>query len=337
MSKHTAIVISDLHFTPATLEIATECLKKAITFANSLNVPLIIAGDTLDSKSIIRAECANRLIEILGTRAVGRTKILVGNHDLLNEKGKEHSLRFLEPYAEIIQTPVYDIKLDLWLIPYMSSNQELAELLAKIPKGSRIVMHQGVQTAYMGHYVQDKSSLPKEAFDGLIAISGHYHRAQDILCGATGRVTYVGNPYTLSFSEASDGEKFFMILYDDGTYFRVPTYQRKHVIKEMSIVELTMANGADMLEYEYDLLWLKVHGTKSELIKLNKKELGQRLFGHSNFKLDLIPSDNHKVLKNNANLQDQEILDQLIDNMPETIEQKSNLKTMWKDLINETA
>ncbi len=153
MSKPIAVLISDIHFTPATLELASVSLRQAMSKAASLRVPLVLCGDTLDSKSIIRGECANRLIEIMSEHEGLRKLVLVGNHDLLNEKGKAHSLNFLRPYCHVVDHPVYDRHVGAHLIPYQHSQGEMQVILAGIEPGSRIICHQGVHGADMGHYL----------------------------------------------------------------------------------------------------------------------------------------------------------------------------------------
>jgi hypothetical protein len=340
-SKPVAVLISDIHFTPATLELASSALRQARDMAWAFSVPLVLAGDTLDTKAIIRGECANRLIEILSAAPAPRSIVLVGNHDLLNEKGKAHSLNFLAPYSDIIQHPVYDEELESWLIPYQHSPGELQITLNGIKAGSRLIMHQGVQGADLGHYVQDKTSLPKEAFSRFRVISGHYHRAQDIMCGPPGKrmvgtFTYIGNPYTLSFGEAGHGEKGFRILYADGTLGFVPTNLRKHVIIETTVEELDEADehGAEpfAIPAKEDLIWIKVRGTHGDLSLLKKAHLAKTL-GRTDFKMDKIYTDAPKLETKSDSLTGEQLLDAIIDNTDDTDEQKAHLKALAREVL----
>lgn len=334
------VLISDIHFTTATLELASSALRQALTKARQLQVPCVIAGDTLDSKAIIRGECANRLIEIFREFEDVYTIMLVGNHDLLNEKASAHSLNFLSPYLFVVSSPVE------WqgfhLIPYQSDSQALQELLTKIPKGSTLIMHQGVQGAEMGHYIKDSTSLPREAFAGFRVISGHYHKAQDIFCapvndsspgGWVGVFSYIGNPYTNTFGEANDGAKGFRILHKSGALTSVPTNLRKHVIHQTDEEGLWLWMDTGSRPTAGDLFWLKVTGAKSELAKLNKKEIGKRLFGHSNFKLDLIPTGADEIEHKADALQDTEVLDSIIESLAEPKEFKAYLKKLWREIL----
>jgi DNA repair exonuclease SbcCD nuclease subunit len=323
------------------LELASKSLRAAFEKAFELCIPLVIAGDTLDSKAIMCGKCVNALLDIALNRQFREVTvyILVGNHDLLNEKGKEHTLRFLKPYWRVIEVPAFIDHLNTWLVPYMNDSQELQKFIDGQASGTRIIMHQGVQTAYLGHYVQDKTSLPKEAFADFRVISGHYHRAQDIKCGrprkgAVGLFSYIGNPYSLSFGEAQDGPKGFQILNDDGLLTPVPTNLRKHVVLNMDVDALH--NGSYMgqpIEND-DLVWLKISGPYTDLERLNKKQIGMNLLGHTNFKLDKIYTDVAKLEVKTESLTEEQILDKMIDATDEKAPEKKALKSLWREVLS---
>ncbi len=344
MSSPVAVIIGDIHFTPATLELAATSLRQALREAERLGVPLVINGDTLDSKAIIRAECANSLINTLcsrtfvpGNRNPFSTEVYVntGNHDLISEKGKTIAIGFLSPYANVISSPAYIDTIQSYIVPYMNSSEELQKFLNSIEKGSRLIIHQGVMSANMGHYITDKTSLPKEAFADFRVIASHYHRRQDIKCGrprkgAVGLFSYIGNPYTLSFGEAEDPPKGFAVLHDDGTLTHVPTNLRAHKVVE---------HFTDSGEWKgipvnpHDPVWMKVHGPRSRLDALDKAEIGRMVLGHSNFKLDKIYTDAAPLEAAVDKLTGEEILDKLIDNLPDSMDEKTYLKQLWRELL----
>lgn len=331
MSTPVAVLISDIHFTVPTLELAATSLLKAQFRAKMLGIPLIIAGDTLDTKAIIRAECANRLMRLLAVQDAPETYILVGNHDLLNEKGDDHSLQFLHGFCTKIVAAPTKVTLggkQVLLLPYMSDSKKIEDILKDEETPKTIIMHQGVMGANMGHYIKDTSSLPPKAFDGYRVISGHYHRTQTIKCGKTGSFTYIGNPYTLSFGEAHDGPKGYQILMSDGSLEQVVLPLRKHVIVETSIkLETKVVCNKD------DLLWVKMKGSSSELSKVSKVEIGKGLIGHTNFKLDLIPIDSEPTTKSVEDQTPQTLLDSLIDGLKDSISHKQYLKNLYKELL----
>ena len=327
-----AVIIGDIHFTLSTLELATASTKLAIAKAKELGVPVVLNGDTLDSKAIIRAEVANRLISILKDELPGSVIVNTGNHDLCNEKGEESALNFLEPYARVVRQPVWIGSIGAYVIPYQADPKAFEGILAECVEGSILIVHQGVEGANLGHYVQDKSAPKSSIFDGFIVIGSHYHAHQTIKCGKTGTFTYVGSPYTTSFGEANDPPKGFLVLYSDGSFERVLTNLRNHVICNWTTNELKALKYAEGPK-EGDLIWLKVTGPRSELDKLNKQELGTKLFGHSNFKLDKIYTEEERA-KPPVKLQtDYEAMDSIIDQTTEGPEQKSYLKILYKELM----
>lgn len=338
-----AVCISDLHFSLSTLDLASNALKQAMSKAKELNVPLVIAGDLTDQKAIIRAEVANRLISIFRDQEkpyleVEDIYIIVGNHDMINEKGQDHALHFLEPYAQIIAFPYESRKIGTWLIPYQNNSDNLQNILKDIPKKSTIIMHQGVLGADMGHYIKDSTSLYKEAFADFRVISGHYHKAQDIKCGrprkgAVGLFSYIGTPYTVSFAEANDGPKGFRVLRSDGTLESVPTNLRRHILIE-KVYDNGWPEPSKKLDItKEDLLWLKLKGPKSIMDKIRKSHLGAALPMGENFKLDKIPTESPKDTQERKELKDTELLDKIIDGVNDSETQKKALKKLWRELL----
>lgn len=339
MSTPLAIIIADVHYNVSTLELADYSMRQALLKAEELNIPLIVAGDLHDTKANLRGECIKGMINLFKT-ANTRCIVIVGNHCRLNEKSREHSLEFLRPYVEIVDSPKWDPEMELWMLPYFSELQELKQVLDVIPSGSKIIAHQGIREAWKGHYVHDESAAPAEWFANFRTISGHYHRSQTINCrngrrlgkNETGAFSYVGNPYTLTFAEAEDGQKGFQILHTDGTLKLEPTDLRKHVVVNAttdSINSLSVKVNPD------DIIWLKVSGPQSQLdfLSQNKASFGEKLFGRNDFKLDLIPTDSNNPIAAKSTDTPHELLDKLVDALNETDEQKSYIKNLVKELI----
>lgn len=342
VSKPKAVLISDVHYSMATLELADKAVNMATDKARELEVPLIVAGDLHDTKAQLRAECVNAMINTFSSDV--ETYVIVGNHCKINEKSEAHSLEFLRPYVFIIdgKTKLGGLSSDyahgMYLLPYHSNAEEIGNLLKGLSrrntKGAILICHQGVLGSNMGHYVQDKSAVPKEAFAGFRTISGHYHARQDIECGpirsrGVGLFSYIGNPYTLNFGEANDPPKGFQVLYEDGSLEFIPTNLRKHVVIDRQVADLY--DSLPIYNHE-DLIWLKIRGLPSELQLLKKTEVGQRLFGHSNFKFDLMPNEQQAVVIQEEKQTDYEIMDQVIDNSGESANQKAYLKSLWREV-----
>lgn len=335
-SKPKAVIISDVHYNLANLELADASMRMAVAHADILKVPLIVAGDLHDTKALLRGECVNAMIKTFSCAGI-RILVIPGNHCRINEKSRAHSLGFLDPYADRIydEPRHYDKELNLWLVPYHSAEEDLEGTLSEIPVQSTVICHQGVHGAHMGEYVLDKSAVPINWFKDFRTISGHYHRAQDIKAGrprkgAVGLFSYVGTPYTTSFSEANDGPKGFRVLYDNGALQTVPTNLRKHIIRECDLSNLY----EEIPDYKPgDLVWIKVSGPYTELESLNKKEIGDRLLGHSNFKLDKIYTEGVKLIAKTEKMSEDEVLDALIDETSESTEKKAHLKELWRSLL----
>lgn len=346
MLRPIAAIISDVHYNIHTLELADEAMRMAIDRANTLNVPLIVAGDLHDTKANLRGECINAMLNIFSTCLVD-VYILVGNHDKINEKAHAHSLNFLASKNRyIVETPWFFNDLgsinrnSIHLIPYQHSIDQLREYLKKVDKDSCVIMHQGLEgsTTWDGH---DKSALHFSDVRDFRVISGHYHYRQNIKCGRprkgnVGLFSYIGNPFTLNYGEATDPQKGFQILMDDGSLEFIPTNLRRHIVHECE-ASLLSAIAAPKLKKD-DLLWIKISDTRENLQTISKQKIADHLAVINDFevsfKLDKIPTDKVQI-STHKNLIHGLLLDSIIDNLAETSNaRKQVLKTMWKELIN---
>jgi len=333
-----AVLISDVHYNVHTLPIADAALRQAITKANELEVPIVVAGDLHDTKANLRAECVNAMIETFKTCDL-RATVIVGNHDKINEKSQEHSLNFMEEYVNFIvnKPQKFSVELDTgefdlgYCVPYYSDAEELRAYLKTVPAGSRLIMHQGLQGSNSGEYIQDKSAINHEDVANFRVISGHYHTRQDIRTGRpqkghVGLWSYIGNPYTLNFAEANDPEKGFQVLYSDGSLEFVPTNLRKHVIWNEYVGE----NRDQPSVGPDDIWWIKMHGTREQLAGFTKDKVPT----NKPFKLTLEYLDSNVNSNEVKTSQTQtEILDSLIESLTNTSpECKTRLKETWRGL-----
>lgn len=325
------VAISDIHFNLNTLDVASFALSGALKRAQALNIPLVIAGDLNDSKDIIRAKVANRLITVLEGATVP-IYILEGNHDRIHEKASEHGLNYLRPYATIIDTP--EVHFGVGFIPYQSDSEGFKDKVnsLNLKSGSLLVVHQGFLGAFMGDYVQDKTSVSPDVVKKLKVFSGHYHKHQTL-----GSVTYIGSPYTITFGEANDGDKGFLIVNQDGSYEQEALNLRRHYVLERTAKEITkmIENNAPFLIPSYSPIWLKVKGPIDELQKINKTLVGNSLIGHNDFKLDLIPNDKENVdLSVITNVSKEDMLDILIEGLTTNVDEQLRLKALWRELVS---
>lgn len=322
--KPVAVCISDVHFKLDTLEVATAAFKMAIDKAAELSVPLIDCGDLTNDKAILRAEVVNRLLELRDYAADGRVFILslVGNHSLLNEKSTAaNALEFLQSdFWTTVNSPVQDSR--FCYIPYQPSPEDFYAAIQIFKKGSVVFAHQGNLGGNMGDYIQDHSAVDPGRLTDWRVFSGHYHQHY-----VNQNWVSVGNPYTLTFGEANDGPKGFLIIYDDGSFEQIRTNLRKHVILEYS----SYIRGIPIPNKE-DIVWVKVTGTPSQLA-LEDKRFVAEVIGRSDFKFDKIPTESEKTDPSPlARLTDAEIMDSLIDGLRETDTQRGKLKMLWREV-----
>lgn len=331
ITKPIAVCISDIHYNLTNLKLADVALRQAIAKSNELQVPLWICGDLHDTKANIRGECLNALIKTL-MLAHRRPMILIGNHDRINEKSEEHSLSVLEgAYAQIVDS-ISRTNNGTYFIPYHHDPDALRSRLMGIPINSTLIMHQGITGSNMGDYVLDKAAIRPEDVSGHRVISGHYHARQTIELPNGGKWDYIGSPYTMSYGEANDPEKGFQILMDDGSLEFVPTNLRKHRVASIAAHAITL--GYPLTKHSLDdLVWVKVSGTKEELMFISKSIIASKI-NITDFRLDLIPTDTVSTAPNSpATLSNPELLDSLIDSLSNTsIERKERLKGLWKSL-----
>lgn len=343
MSKPKAVLISDVHYTLKTLEIADAAMRQAIDKAAELGVPLIDCGDLTNDKAVLRAEVVNTLLETgyyaadLGVQIYS----LVGNHSLINERSTaDNALNFLlgcETWC-VIKSPLSFQGFNF--IPYQPSRELFLEALKQFPEGSLIVAHQGLTKAWPGEYCHDHSAVYPEDVNNYRVISGHYHRAQNIKTGwprkgAVGLWSYVGTPYTTSFAEANDGSKGFQILYDGGLMEQVPTNFPKHYIVELDVASMDVDAHYDNIN-SHDSIWVKLKGPSYSLEQpeYSRSAIQVMLDLPSNYRLDKIPTDTTTpTVQNIEKKTGIEVLDELIDNTGESDSQKKAMKFLAREVM----
>ena len=326
-SKPIAVLISDVHYSLATLELADAAFRQAIDKAAELKVDLIDCGDLTNDKALMRGEVMNRMIKTMQIAKAKKVRVicLVGNHSLINEKSNQHTLNFLKPFCTIFDD--YYADGDMCFIPYQSTPELFVGAVQVMPKDKILITHQGVIGGNPGHYIHDHSAIPASVFQGRRSIGGHYHNHHTV-----GNHTFVGNPYTLTFAEASDHPKGFCVLYDDGSLEHVPTNLRKHVV-----VERTLENRADPIpDYNPgDLLWFKLSGDRLGLDRITRESLAKELSISDSFKFDKIPTDSKVVhMDQKEGQSESEMLDKLIDASPGlTPEDNAALKALYREIM----
>lgn len=325
------VFISDVHYSVVNLDLSDAAVKAALDYCFKHRYRLIITGDLTDGKAQMNARVVNRMIETFRSARVP-VYVLYGNHDKVNEKSEDHALEFLKPYITVYDTAQYSEELGAYVIPYQHDVGKMHRLLSVVPRGYRVYCHQGIDGANLGDYNNDKTAISRDRFAGIRVISGHYHQHQHIRCPDGGLFSYVGNPFTMSFGEAKDGHKGFCVLDDYWKLTQHPLDLRKHIVVNRTTADLfntVVPCNPD------DLVWIKVTGPESELALLDKDVIADKLLPMRNYRLDKIPTDTGGKSEKPVSDSCQDMLDGLIAGLPETVEQKKYLSSLWRDLSDE--
>lgn len=328
MKKPKAVLTSDVHYSLATLELADAAMRQAIALADKLNVRLIDCGDLTNDKALLRGEVVNRLLETFATVRTS-TYLIIGNHSLINEKSDENAIMFLDDYKGInwlIRDQMRPAHTGVECFAYHADPEELLAKIKRIPKGTPLILHQGLSSSNAGEYYQDKSAIHPKDVAGRRIIAGHYHTRQTIALPDGGQWDYIGNPYTLNFGEANDPVKGFQVLYDDNSLEFIATNLRKHVIIEATAENF---NSCPHTALPGDIVKVKLSGKRSALAIIRRDDIKKALrLPMDNFSLELVYTDVANTPSPIAHsTSNREALRMMIDNHPGlTDEQKSRLK-----------
>jgi hypothetical protein len=330
MATPIAVISGDIHYSLANLKLADVSTRMAIAKSNELKVPFIANGDVNDSKANLRAEYVNAMIETFKTADI-KPYVNIGNHCKIHCKSIEHSLNFLRPYTHVVELPKYFVELKSYIIPYHDDPDKLRAYIKTLPRGGRLIMHQGLSGANLGDYSHDKSAINHKDVAGFRVIGSHYHQRQTIPLPDGGTWDYIGSPYTVSYGEANDPPKGFQVLYSDGSLEFVPTNLRKHMVIEHDLSHgLTYVNNAE----PGDLVWVKLKGSKQQLAQHNKDSVSS-ILGLTGipFKLECLTTESLGAPTKQPKLQGAQLVDSLIDSLLNvTEERKLRLKDKWKTL-----
>lgn len=326
--KPIAVVISDVHYSLNTYPLADAAFRAAIDKAAELRVPLIDCGDLTNDKAILRAEVVNTLLLTMEYARCSDVPLylLIGNHSLVNEKGKDHALNFLHPYANVVSHPVSAGGFNF--VPYQNAAEKFLEAIGRFPKGSIVFGHQGTKGGQLGDYVKDASAFDPEQVKDWRVFLGHYHSHYEL-----DTTVSIGNPYTLTFGEASTAPKGFLVVYEDGSYTREILELRRHEVLELDVEGLDIYLHTGAHPRPIDLLWLKVRGTHSELNALKKSQVAARL-GRQDFKLDKIYTDGPALdADKSEGKTDIQLLDAVIDSQDDSADEKAALKALALEVV----
>lgn len=227
------VCVGDLHARPDNLDL----VEKAIRFAWEQSPDVVVLlGDLLDTKELIRGRCLLRYQEILGAAPCPHI-VIPGNHDRFSaQPNDDHALSLLRSKkVRVVDGPaVLDVDgIKLGFLPYNPPNQtrlDLSRLREQNPDPIRAIFAHADLSGFdygNGHICEE--GMTTQEVEGWLKgwcprfISGHFHRHQE-----NGPILYVGTPFSHDFGEANQAK--FLTVYDteQDRFQHVETPFRRH-------------------------------------------------------------------------------------------------------------
>jgi len=194
-------IVGDPHAKPDNLD----KIHTLFNMLEDLGNPVIILGDLLDTKEIIRGRCLNTYYERFQNSKL-HFSVIVGNHDYFNLTCKEHALEIFKilPNVKVIDIPI-TIE-NITLFPFYSDLDALKKLLKKTTTPFVMGHFDTIGFDYGTGRIAEKGLTLKDFSKFKQVISGHYHKSAQVknLC-------YLGSPFSHSFGE-SNQDKFIGVF-----------------------------------------------------------------------------------------------------------------------------
>ena len=151
-------IVGDPHVTKHRISI----MKKLLHVIEVLGNPVFWLGDQLDTKSIVHVECFNFWKDYLQKSPLHHF-LLVGNHDLENNRSQRHSLEALAILKNVtVVDKVQEIESRLlYGIPYIHDQMAFKKILSTVPDNVILFLHAEVQGFDFGNglIVQNECDL----------------------------------------------------------------------------------------------------------------------------------------------------------------------------------
>lgn len=250
-------LVGDPHAKPSNLE----KINRLFDMVEDLGNPVIILGDLLDTKEVVRGKCLNTYLRRLKGSQLHFT-ILVGNHDWHNLECEEHSLEALKslPNVTVVDTPVHTPKVSF--LPYIHDVEKLRSELNDC-SGKVVFCHADIFGFDYGNgLISDGGLQATELSRTKRVISGHYHKYQVL-----GNITYLGTPFSHSFGESNQDK--FIGVYDTGTdkLELLPTPFPRHTTQEIDC-----AKQLDHTFNDIDHQRVILRGTQEEIDRVMRQD-----------------------------------------------------------------
>lgn len=313
---NTFSVIGDPHITHKSLDKGYRLFQTIEELGN----PVIILGDLLDNKEVIRGKCLNLWFNYLKSSKLQFVN-LVGNHDFFNLEGLDHSLKPLTsiPNVRIIDSVVEHPTLPFVFFPYIHDKHKLKELVLKYASKDKVAFgHFDMLGFDFGNGHISEVGLSVEDFQGYKrVISGHYHKYQQ-----TGNFTYLGTPFSHSFGEANQDKFLGLYTVDTDKLDLLPTTFPKHVSLKVDFSK----RGVDkrvtefIMENQGNIVRIQMHGPQEKIETFDKSR-----FSNLNIKWEN---------KAEAEIDSKSNLDETLDNKTQFQEWAKTIKQLDNDTIS---
>lgn len=205
------ILTADLHLTDNPLdEYRWDVFKHLRSLSNEYEpLEIFILGDFTDRKDRHSGKLVNRFIEELVT--LPATTILMGNHDAPVKDAPYWKFLGDRYITKPARAELFDGF--FWLLPF-SPNPLRDWRDLDLGAAKALFMHQTLSGSLIeGDRKLLTDSNPMPDLPGIPIFSGDVHRPQDLFEGGVRKITYIGAPHPVKFSET--WENRLLILSDD--------------------------------------------------------------------------------------------------------------------------
>jgi len=272
--KH--LLIADIHLSSKDEEVKFSILEQAIRMSRDLGAFVTILGDLFDKRVAVETEIIRRAQNIF----VANEKylhIVVGNHDKVNEQDdSEDSPSILENISRLHIVPACDVHNKIGYISYTANEETLRERIKLVLKeGARILMtHNDFRGFEMNSGVRSEKGYSRslvKKFDRVY--TGHFHKPSQM-----GNITYIGNQYHCSFSDAGQKKRGVLITVRDGKVveeelvkFKFPKF--KKVIMEANKSTKEIKDRILKAKEKSENVQVVLKGKREDLIHIDYEEL----------------------------------------------------------------
>lgn len=277
-NKPIAVLITDKHLTKDTIDEVESSVLQTISVCKELGVSVVFdLGDHFTSRQSQELETILKFKEFVGL--FGRNGIyyvtIPGNHDKVDQTIDDSWVDVVEN----VEGEFHNFKSGgtillgdvlFHLLPYYKEDvymEKLCELELDKRLKNVLLTHCGLDGVLNNDNISKESRLKKDLFKQFDKVFiGHYHNRTNV-----GKdILYIGSTDQRSFGE--DEFKGCTVLYDDLTSKQIQFEFKKYkkvVVKDLSCLEKL----AKQYKNSEDNIRFEIHGSATEISKINKKEL----------------------------------------------------------------